>query len=193
MKYDDLLEINQNLFVLEPKYFQQGLTSEKRMFLRERAYEALLKSREKLPSGMTFKIWDAYRTLETQENLFNIYKEKFRKEKPELIKDGNEDELIKYTSKYVIFPSDNLENMSPHLTGNTVDLTIVDKELKELDMGTGFDEMCEEAALYYFRDKKNKSLKDKLIEENRELLRKVMIDSGFKEYVHEWWHYQFFE
>ncbi|MEK6830455.1 MAG: M15 family metallopeptidase [Nanoarchaeota archaeon] len=188
MRYNDLVEIDSNLFFLEPKYFQQGLTNEKRMFLRKKAYNALLTARDKLPLQMTFKIWDSYRTLETQKKLFDIYKEKFRKEKLEL----TEEDLIKYTSQYVIFPSDDSNNMSPHLTGNTVDLTIVHKELGELNMGTDFDEMCEEASLYFFREKKNKSLRDKLIMDNRELLRKAMTSSGFKEYIHEWWHYQYF-
>jgi len=71
---------------------------------------------------------------------------------------------------------------SIHNRGGAVDLTIVDSAGAELDMGTPFDFFGPEAAHDF------ENLTD-IQKENRRILRKTMIRSGFRIFESEWWHY----
>ncbi len=73
---------------------------------------------------------------------------------------------------------------SQHTRGLAADLTIIDKEGKELDMGTPFDTFSEKA----HSDSKNVS---KQVLENRKILRGVMESVGFKGIRTEWWHFSY--
>lgn len=71
---------------------------------------------------------------------------------------------------------------SMHNRGAAVDLTIVDIEGKELDMGTEFDHFGEEAHKDYT------GLSDTILH-NRQILDEIMVGNGFKGIQSEWWHY----
>ncbi|APW40388.1 D-alanyl-D-alanine dipeptidase [Rhodoferax koreense] len=71
---------------------------------------------------------------------------------------------------------------SNHTRGTAVDLTLVDGQGAELDMGTGFDDMT--TASHHFSDAVSP-----VAQANRLLLMKVMEDAGFVHLPHEWWHY----
>ncbi len=73
---------------------------------------------------------------------------------------------------------------SIHSRGMAVDLTIVDKSGKELDMGTPFDYFGKEAHTDYIE------LPDQVLK-NRQLLKKIMEIHGFKGIRTEWWHYSY--
>lgn len=73
---------------------------------------------------------------------------------------------------------------SQHSRGLATDLTIVDKNGKELDMGTEFDNFTERAHADNLNLPKN-------ILENRQLLRGVMEQVGFKGIRTEWWHFSY--
>lgn len=82
----------------------------------------------------------------------------------------------------------NPEKGSMHNYGVAVDVTIVDKNGKEIDMGfTPFYKDDIEIYLGYARLKTfGLSKKQK---ENRGLLKLVMIKSGFIPLSYEWWHF----
>lgn len=73
---------------------------------------------------------------------------------------------------------------SVHSRGMAVDLTIVDKKGKELDMGTAFDFFGKEAHTDYYE------LPDNVLK-NRQLLKKIMEIHGFRGIRTEWWHYSY--
>ncbi|HSP87341.1 MAG TPA: M15 family metallopeptidase [Ignavibacteriaceae bacterium] len=74
---------------------------------------------------------------------------------------------------------------SRHNRGCAVDLTIIDlKTGKEIEMPTAYDDFTEKAASN-FNDFPKKII------ENREKLKKIMSDNGFKVFYSEWWHYDF--
>ena len=78
---------------------------------------------------------------------------------------------------------------SLHNFGCAVDLSIVDKDGKELDMGTPFDFFGEKA--YPIREKKMlaKGILNTAQIKNRDLLRKYMFAAGFDGTTTEWWHF----
>ena len=88
-------------------------------------------------------------------------------------------------SKYVSNP----KNGSLHNFGAAVDLSIVDQNGIELDMGTKYDYFGE---LAYPREEERMIKEGKLTHIqllNRELLRTVMIAGGFFGITTEWWHF----
>jgi len=89
------------------------------------------------------------------------------------------------TLKIVALPSTNLLKPSPHNTGGSVDLTIIDSVGRLLNMGTPFDEASIRAQTTYFDDPLN------VIRKNRQLLYNIMTRHGFTNYSEEWWHYDY--
>jgi D-alanyl-D-alanine dipeptidase len=64
-----------------------------------------------------------------------------------------------------------------------VDLTLVDEQGQNLDMGTAFDAMVEQS--HHFHP----SLTP-VVHRNRFLLLGIMTQAGFQSLDEEWWHYQ---
>lgn len=73
---------------------------------------------------------------------------------------------------------------SMHSRGAAVDLTIVDKNGRELDMGTEYDFFGEKAHFDYTK------LPDEVLK-NRRLLRSTLEAVGFEGIRTEWWHFSF--
>ncbi len=73
---------------------------------------------------------------------------------------------------------------SQHTRGLAVDLTVIDKNGNELDMGTPFDTFTAEAHSGY------KNLPKQVLN-NRQLLRGVLESVGFKGITTEWWHFSY--
>ena len=71
---------------------------------------------------------------------------------------------------------------SIHNRGCAVDITLIDKNGTELDMGTPFDFFGVEAG-------HNFQMLDDVVKRNRLFLKKTMISNGFKSFDSEWWHY----
>jgi D-alanyl-D-alanine dipeptidase len=71
---------------------------------------------------------------------------------------------------------------SIHNRGGAVDITLVDSQGKELDMGTTFDYFGIEAS-HDFENLPAEVLK------NRKLLKNIMIQNDFRIFESEWWHY----
>lgn len=71
---------------------------------------------------------------------------------------------------------------SQHNRGAAVDLTIVDEDGEQLEMGTAFDYFGVEAHHTYTKHSKE-------IQDNRTLLKTLMENYGFSSIRTEWWHY----
>lgn len=74
---------------------------------------------------------------------------------------------------------------SPHSRGVAVDLTLIDKDGRDLDMGTGFD------AFTPLSHHGNPDV-GREAQRNRHLLMGIMTTAGWDFYRNEWWHYQLF-
>ncbi len=126
-------------------------------YLRYKTVKSLLKANEKfMKKGYRIILYDCYRPLSIQKKMFEIVS----------------------NPKYVADP----KKGSIHNRGGAVDISLVDSNGNELDMGTPFDFFGVEASHYY------ELLSDKQIT-NRKLLRKIMTQNNFKIFDSEWWHY----
>jgi zinc D-Ala-D-Ala dipeptidase len=129
-----------------------------RCFLRDEAAAAIVKANKILQKkgygGL--KMYDCYRPRPVQYKLWKIVPD----------------------ARYVADP----KKGSMHNRGFAVDLTIVDKDGKELDFGTGYDDFTEKAHGNYTKFSKQ-------ILENRKLLNETMEAVGLEGTSTEWWHF----
>lgn len=150
-------------FVLDMKYAtEDNFLKEKvypcaECFLRVKTVRNLLAAnRAFLEKGYKIKIFDCYRPRDIQKKMWKI------------VPDAN----------YVANP----KKGSMHNRGNAVDVTLIDSEGVELDMGTSFDFFGPEAHHSY------QNLPENILA-NRKLLKEIMEQNNFKALDSEWWHY----
>jgi D-alanyl-D-alanine dipeptidase len=130
-----------------------------RCLLRPEAAKALVKAHKALQKkGYGLKMYDCYRPRPYQQRLWD--------------KVPNPD--------YVTPPAKG----SMHSRGAAVDLTIVDKQGKELNMGTPYDFFGKEAHT------DNTNLPAQVLT-NRRLLREALEAVGYKGIRTEWWHFSY--
>ena len=126
-------------------------------FLRLKTVNALIEANKKfIEKGYKIKIFDCYRPLDIQKKMWKIVS----------------------NPKYVANPAKG----SIHNRGGAVDITLVDRFGKELDMGTSFDFFGIEASHNYPNVSEE-------VKENRIVLKTTMTSSGFNSFDSEWWHY----
>lgn len=154
-----------NDFVLDLKY------ATKENFLHQKVYDcpdcylrkntalALMKANQELISkGFRLKLFDCYRPLDVQKKMWKILP----------------------GTNYVANP----KKGSKHNRGAAVDLTLVDSNGNELDMGTKFDYFGPEAHHSYIKHSKE-------VLSNRKLLKETLAKYNFKSIYNEWWHYEY--
>lgn len=176
---EPLVDLSNYDFTLEPSYFNQGYAKNRRMFLREGLVKKLLIIQGELKI-YKFKIWDGYRSRNTQNLIYKALMTKYIG----LYPDWNKEKLQSEVGKFIT-PANESGRVPPHATGGAVDLTLVDLNGHELDMGTGFD---------YFGPEASVSYSGKLSEpafSNRKILSKAMLSQEFTEYADEWWHFDY--
>lgn len=78
---------------------------------------------------------------------------------------------------------------SLHSFGMAIDLSLVDEQGNEVDMGTEFDSFEELAQPRHERRFFNAGLLSQTQFENRLVLRSSMLEAGFEMIQHEWWHF----
>ena len=128
-----------------------------RCYLRKQTADKLAMVQQELKSqGLGLKLFDGYRPLSAQRKLWEIVPD----------------------SRYIADPAKG----SKHNRGAAVDLTLVDKNGKELAMPTPYDDFTEKAHWNY------QNLPQEAIR-NRTLLRQIMEKHGFKGISTEWWHF----
>jgi D-alanyl-D-alanine dipeptidase len=79
---------------------------------------------------------------------------------------------------------------SIHSFGMAIDATIVDAAGRELDMGTGFDEMTELSHPELERRHLASGALGAQQHRHRELLRGALATAGFRGIANEWWHFE---
>ena len=175
-----------------PEYFFQGLSSAlPEMYLRKGVYERLVDAAKRLPEGYRFVVFDGWRPLSLQSELFEQYKKELAVSHPEL----DNAALSELTTRFVALPDANSASPSPHNTGGAVDLSIADANGWLLYMGAEFDETTERSKTTYFEKRvavvEAPDGQEQLARDNRRLLFHAMNAAGFTNYPDEWWHFDY--
>jgi len=183
---EELVDVRRFGFLSDPIYFKAGISDNDILTAREGVLMKLSLAKKELPRGFNFKIWDGYRTLKTQTILYlGLYKNIIRKQplwSPERVK--------RATEKFVMRPSFDYKKPSPHNTGAALDLTLVDRDGKELDMGTPFDLFDASSYTMHFKSAKEGTREYKW-HLNRMIPYSTLVDMGFFNFPDEWWHYSY--
>ncbi len=128
-------------------------------FVRVEVAKALLKIQDELKSkGWKIKLFDCYRPGKVQQELWDMMP----------------------NPSYVANP----KTGSMHNRGVAVDLTLVDRQGKELNMGTPYDYFGKKAYHAYAK------LPDTVLK-NRRFLKNIMSKYGLEPIKSEWWHYSY--
>jgi D-alanyl-D-alanine dipeptidase len=126
-------------------------------YLRLKTVKSLIEANEEFKLlGYRIKLFDCYRPLDIQKKMWAIMP----------------------NADYVANPAKG----SIHNRGGAVDITLIDENGTELDMGTSFDFFGPEASHNY------EGISRK-IRKNRTLLKSIMLKHNFKSFDSEWWHY----
>lgn len=166
----------------EPKYHQMGLAGSRAVaVIREGVAERLERVANGLPAGMKLIVWDAWRSFETQQALYEAWMADLARKHTE----WSQEVLHRETARYVSVPSRDPNCPAPHITGGAVDLTLADADGRPLDLGTDFDAFVPEAGATALESTPSSA------RDNRRLLFWSMAAEGFTAYVEEWWHFDF--
>ncbi len=141
-------------------------------YLHPEAARALLRAQKRLKElhpDYSLVVYDAARPLSVQQKMWNV---------------------VKGTSKN-IYVSNPARGGGLHNYGLAVDVSIVDAKGHPLPMGTKVDHLGKEAHI----DAEAALVQRRIItaqeRENRQLLRRVMTEAGYKPLRSEWWHFNF--
>ncbi|MBN2355061.1 D-alanyl-D-alanine dipeptidase [candidate division KSB1 bacterium] len=122
-KLDDSIAIDLR-YATADNFLGRAVYSDTRCFLRRCTAERLVRVQKRLqPMGYGIKVWDGYRPLFVQKQMWEILPD----------------------AKYVANPATG----SRHNRGAAVDVTLVDAQGNELEMPTPFDDFSEKAAAHY--------------------------------------------
>ncbi len=125
--------------------------------LRYKTVKALIAAnKDFMKDGCKIKLYDCYRPLSIQKKMWEIVSN------PEYVADPKKGSI--------------------HNRGGAVDISLVNAEGIELEMGTNFDFFGIQASHNY------KKLPVP-VKANRKYLKSVMIKNGFNSFDSEWWHY----
>ncbi len=161
---DEKILIDYVPYATNENFCHQQLYSHPFIYAHRDAFENLqIASDLAREKGFKLRIWDAYRPFEVQAFMADKF--------PEHVENG--------------YVSHSSEGVATHVRGIAIDLTLVDKNGENLNMGTGFDEMVKES----HHGSTVLSEKNKIAEKNRQILAEIMQKSGFEIYENEWWHY----
>jgi D-alanyl-D-alanine dipeptidase len=132
-----------------------------------------------LADGVRLLVREGFRTASSQRAILDRYSGRLRISHPGI----SDLELRRLTSRFVA-PLD----VAPHVAGAAVDVTLVDRNGRRLDMGTSVDATPE--------DSRNACAFDAAIisadaRTNRGLLATALTTAGLVNYPTEWWHWSF--
>ena len=152
-----------------------------RIFVRDTVARKLARANKtlaKLSNGkFRLKVVYGYRHPDVQKKYFEQQRSKLRALHPSL----TDEELDNLTHNFIAVPS-----VAGHPTGGAIDVTIVDEQGNELDMGTKIADFKDPEKIKTFA----KGLTNKQ-KKNRRLLHDLLVAEGFAPFYGEWWHFSY--
>ncbi|KOT42800.1 dipeptidase [Streptomyces caelestis] len=145
--------------------------------VREGVLARLEHARSLLPAGTDLLFIEGYRPPALQQRYFTKYRDELAAAHP----GWTAEQLHQAASRYVSPPE-----IAPHCAGAAVDVTLVDQNGHELDLGTRVNASPEESNGACFTHAPNLSDRAR---HHRTLLLNAMENAGFTNYGTEFWHF----
>jgi D-alanyl-D-alanine dipeptidase len=150
-----------------------------RAWVRQGLAQRLAAAQEVLPADVRLRVVEGHRPVRQQRSIVAAYATQLRRLHPGL----PDAELRRLTSRFV-----SPVQVAPHVAAAAVDLTLVDRQGAELDMGTPIDATPEQSGgACYFAAKGV----DPDARARRDLMAKALSGAGLVNYPTEWWHWSY--
>lgn len=146
---------------------------------RRRVAEMLAEAAERLPSGLTLTVVEAWRSPAVQRQMYAAVEREFREKHP----DWPPTVLRRVVNRFSAPPDHRVP--PPHCTGGAVDLELTSPDGERLDVTSPYPQAGREAAA---TDARGLS---PIARRNRELLIATLTAVGFTNYPAEWWHWEY--
>ena len=156
---DDLPQVRVDLrYATENNFTGQAIYAFTDAYLRYGTVQKLAEAQAALEeAGYSLLIWDAFRPVEAQFRLWEVCPDP-------------------------VYVADPETGYSSHSRGNTVDVTLTDREGNDVEMPSGFDDFSPLADRDYSDVSPEAAANARLLED-------VMVECGFRPYSGEWWHF----
>lgn len=162
------------------------LTEPHYTLIRKTVYEKLCQAQKDLPNNWRFRIYEAFRSIEVQKMLFDQEYQLVKNKSPEKSEAEIFHEATRLASPVINF--DGTKNIPPHNTGSAVDVEIIDKNGRVIEMGMQAKDWQIVDPNLCMTHCENL---DKAIQKNRDILFAVMSAHDFVNYPTEWWHFSY--
>lgn len=155
--------------------------------MRKSVYEKLCEAQRLLPQGIYFCLYEGWRSLQLQQELFQSMYANNQRSYPQM----NSKELFVETTKLIspVTLLDGSQNIPPHSTGAAVDVYLVDSEGKLLDMGLPIEQW--ESDIGARLSQTDSPYISKEAQKNRSLMAEALSKMGFVNYSYEYWHWSY--
>jgi len=156
-------------------------------FMRKTVYDKLLQANAKLPAGLRLCLYEGYRSLELQQQLFTTQYQNVKSRHP----NWSDEQLFNETTKLVspVVNPNGSKNIPPHSTGAAVDVYLINDKGQALDMGIHpKDWMQDKDGLLSLTDSAHISKEAKA---NRQIMSQALASVGFVNYPTEYWHWSY--
>ncbi|MFC8943990.1 M15 family metallopeptidase [Streptomyces rochei] len=147
--------------------------------VRQGVVTRLQQAQSLLPGGVQLLLIEGYRPPSLQRRYFEEYSDELARAHP----DWKAAELREAASRFVSPPE-----IAPHSAGAAVDVTLIDHQGRELDMGTRVNASPEESEGACYTAAPNLSTRART---NRATLGDALSTAGLINYGTEWWHWSF--
>jgi len=145
--------------------------------IRTEIRQRIEKASTTLPIGLGFMIYEAYRSRQQQQCLWDPLYASLQRENP----DWHADDLYTEAARW-ISPPDGFG--SGHQAGAAVDITLATLNRRPLDMGTDINEKATPLTMTASPVAEN-------IRKNRDILISALAKVGLENYPDEWWHFSY--
>ena len=150
-----------------------------RALVRVGLAERLRHAQADLPAGRFLRVVEGHRSVADQATIVARYEASVRAAHPGL----PASEIRRLTSRFVAPVA-----VAPHVAGAAVDLTLVDRRGRELDLGTAIDATPEQSEGRCYFDSRDITPEAR---HHRQVLARALRTAGLVNYPTEWWHWSF--
>lgn len=147
--------------------------------VRQGVLTRLQQAQSLLPAGVRLLFIEGYRPPSLQRRYFEKYSDELARANP-----GWQAAAIREAASRFVSPPE----IAPHSAGAAVDVTLIDHQGRELDMGTRVNASPEESDGACYTDAPNLSARART---NRSTLGGALSAAGLINYGTEWWHWSF--
>ena len=194
-----LVQIPTELFAFErPHPYQklgapyQNSKADSPYYLRQGVIDSLIVAQKQLEQyypDWQILIFDAYRPVEVQQFMVDFtFAEIAKAQGCELLVSEEKRQLIlEQVYQFWAVPSLDRATPPPHSTGGALDVTLVDRQNGQIDMGSPIDEISERSYPDYFASSNEQS--EQGFQCCRQILKDAMVAAGFRQHPNEWWHF----